>query len=109
MQSLQSIHEMSGKKRREGRVSAIRNRRRRKLNKKEETGIVGRGTPSDSHNTCAVDKGGLNLQSIDEEGEDSGSQAQSMAKSEHHNNSNKRGSPEERRENSIMTVSLSHS
>ena len=83
-------------------------RRRRELKKKEETCIEGISTPSDSQNTCAVDKGGLDLQSIDEEREDSGSQAQSMAKSEHRNNSHQSGSPEERKKNSIMTVSLSH-
>jgi hypothetical protein len=87
--------------------SNSKQRRRRELKKKEETCIEGRGTPTDSQNTCAVDKGGLNLISIDEEAEDSGSQVISMEESEHPNSSNQSGSREERRENSIITVSLS--
>ena len=88
--------------------SNSKQRRWRELKKMEETCIERRSTPSDSQNTCAVDKRGLNLQLIDEEWEDSGSQAQSMAKSKHRNNSNQSGSPEERKENSIITVSLLH-
>ena len=57
-------------------------------------------------NTCVVDKGGLNLQSIDEEGEDGGSQAPSMAKSEHRNSFNQSGSCEEIRDNTTIKVSF---
>ena len=48
----------------------------------------------------------LNLQSIEEEREDSDSPAPSMAENEHHNSSNKSGSREETRDNSILRVSL---
>jgi hypothetical protein len=63
----------------------IKERKRRELKKKKkEMCIEGRGTPSDLTNTCAVDKRGslnwhLDLQSIEEEREDSGSRAPSMA------------------------------
>jgi hypothetical protein len=87
--------------------SNSKQRRRREQKKKEGADIEGRGTPTESQNTCVVDKGGLNLQSIDEEGEESGSQAPSMAESEHLNSSNESGSPEDIRDNSMNAVSLS--
>jgi hypothetical protein len=87
--------------------SNSKQRRRREQKKKEGADIEGRGTPTESQNTCGVDKGGLNLQSIDEEGEESGSQIPSMAKSKHLNSSNESGSPEDRRDNSMNAVSLS--
>ena len=48
----------------------------------------------------------LNLDRIEEEREESGSLAQSMAESEHPTNSNQSGSREERREDSISSVRL---
>ena len=85
----------------------MKQRKRKELKKKEETCIEGRGTPSDWQNTCAVDKRGLNLQPIDEEGEDSGSHALSMAECKYRNNSNQSGSRKETKENLIITISLS--
>jgi hypothetical protein len=87
--------------------SNSKQRRRRELKKKEETCIEGRGTPSNWQNMCAVDRRGLNLRPIDEEGEDSGSQTPCMAESEHRNSSNQSGSREETRENLIITINLS--
>ena len=77
--------------------SNSKQRKRREFKKKEETCIEGRGNPSNLQNTCAMDKRGslnwhLSLQPIEEEREDSGSQAPSMAKSEHPNNFNQSGS-----------------
>ena len=105
------FHNRSRKKRKKRKggtsFSNSKQRRRREQKKKEETWIEGRRTPTDSQNTCAEDKGGLNLISIAEEAEDSGSQALSMEESENPNSSNQSGSRDERRDNSIITVSLS--
>ena len=109
-----TINPRKKRKKRKGGMSFnnSKQRKRRELNKKEETCIEGRGTSSNLENTCGEGKRGplnwhLNLQSIEEEWEDSDSHAPSMAESEHHNSSNRSGSCKETRDNSIFTVSLS--
>ena len=101
------------RKRRKGGTSfsTSKQRKRRELKKKDLTSIEGRGTPSNLSKQCHVDEIGstnphLNLNPIEEEGEDSGSRAPSMAESEHRINSNQSNSREETREDSINTVSL---
>ena len=69
-------------------VTTSKQRKRRELKKKDLMSIEGRGTPSDLSKQCHVDEIGsmnphLNLNPIEEEGEDSGSRAPSMAESEH--------------------------
>lgn len=101
------------RKRRKGGMSFSnsKQRKRRELKKKDLTSIDGRGTPSDlSKQNCTYEIGQsnpqLNLDRIEEEKEESGSLAQSMAESEHPTNSNQSGSREERREDSISSVRL---
>jgi hypothetical protein len=85
----------------------LKHRKWRKLKKKEESYIEGRGIPSDLQNTCEESKKGslqrhLNLQPIENKRKDSDSPPPSMANSEHHNNSNQSGSHEETTHNSIL-------
>lgn len=101
------------RKRRKGGTSFSnsKQRKRRELKKKDLTSIEGRGTPSDLSKQIPIDEIGhsnpqLILDRIEEEREDSGSRAQSMAESEHPTNSNQSGSREETREDSISTVSM---
>jgi hypothetical protein len=102
------------RKRRKGGTSFSnsKQKKRRELKKKDLTSIEGRGTPSDLSKPFAIDETGylnmqLNLHPIEEEKEDSGSHAPSMAESEHRTNSNQSASCEEIREDSIIIVSLS--
>ena len=101
------------RKRRKGGTSFSNSKRKRwrELKKKDITCIEGRGTPSDFSKQCHVDEIGtlnphLNLHPIEEEMEDTGSRAPSMAESEHRTNSNQSNSREETREYSINMVSL---
>ena len=91
--------------------SNSKQRKRRELKKKEESYIEGRGTPSDVQNTGGEIKRGsskwqLNLQLIEEDGEESESPAPSMEKNEHPNSSNQSGYYEETRDDSILIVRL---
>ena len=86
-------------------------RRRRELKKKEELYIEGRGTPSNVQSTGGEIKRGsskrqLNLQPIEENGEDGESPAPSMEESEHPNTSNQSEYHEETRHDSILIVRL---
>ena len=86
-------------------------RRRRELKKKGESYIEGRGTPSDVQSTGGDSTRGslkwqLNLQPIEENGEDSESPAPSMEESEHPNSSNQSGYHEETRDDSVLIVRL---
>jgi hypothetical protein len=89
--------------------STLKQRRRRKLKKKEKLYIEGIGTPSDLQNTCRKNNKGslnwqLNLKPIEEDREDSETPAPSMAESEQHNSSNQSGSREETKDISILRV-----
>ena len=101
------------RKRRKGGTSFSnsKQKKRRELKKNDLTSIEGRGTPSDLSKPIPIDEIGhsnpqLNLHQIEEEREENGSRAPSMAESEHPTNSNQRGSRKETREDSINTVSL---
>jgi hypothetical protein len=101
-------------KRRKGGTSFSnsKQKKQRELKKNDLTSIEGKMTPSDLSKLFAIDETWysnpqLNLHPIEEEREDSGSRAPSMAENEHRTNSNKNGSREETKEDSISTVSLS--
>ncbi len=101
------------RKRRKGGTSFSnsKQRRRRELKKKDLTSIEGRGTPSDLSKQICTDEIGqrnpqLSLHRIEEEREDNGSLAPSMAESEHPTNSNQSGSREDTRKDSMSSVSL---
>lgn len=91
--------------------STSKQRRRRELKKKEQTCTEGSEPQTDLSKTGGEVKTGASsrneeLKPIDEEMEDSGSREPTMADSEHRSNSNKSGSAEEAKEDSISTVSL---
>jgi hypothetical protein len=102
------------RKRRNGGTSfsISKQRKQRELKKNDLMSIEGRGTPSDLRNKpFGIEETGysnpqLNLHQIEEEREDSGSRAPSMAGSEHRTNSNQSGLREETREYSISSVRL---
>ena len=91
--------------------STSKQRRRRELRKKEQTCIEGRGTPTDLSRkggeveTLATSRN-VELLPIEEDEENCGSREHTMAASDHRSNSNNSGSAEERKEDSISTVSL---
>jgi hypothetical protein len=91
--------------------STSKQRRRRELRKKEQTCTGGSEPPTDLSKTGGEEETGTSsrieeLQRIEEERDHSGSREPSMAESEHRSNSNKSGSEEETKEDSISTVSL---
>ena len=90
--------------------STSKQRRRRELKKKEQTCTEGSEPQTDLTKTGGEERGSSSrneeLKPIDEEMEDSGSREPTMADSEHRSNSNKSGSAEEAKEDSINTVSL---
>ena len=91
--------------------SNSKQRRWRELRKKEQTSIEGSETPIDLSRTVAeVETGGScrndELEWIEEEREHNESCEPSMAESEHRSNSNKSGSEEETKGDSISPVSL---
>jgi hypothetical protein len=91
--------------------STSKQRRRRELRKKEQTCTEGSEPPTDLSKTGGeVEIGAYSrneeLNPINEEREDSGSREPTMAESNHRSNSNKSGSEEEPKEDSISTVSL---
>ena len=112
--TVQTIDVATKRKRRKGGTSfsTSKQRKRKELRKKDLTSIEGRGTPSDlREKPFGIEETGysnpqLNLHPIEEEREDSGSRAPSMAGSEHRTNSNQSGSREETREDSISSVRL---
>jgi hypothetical protein len=101
------------RKKRKGGLSfnTSKQRRRRELRKKEQTCTDGSEPPIDLSKTGGEDETCTSsrneeLQRIEEERDHSGSREPSMAESEHRSNSNKSGSEEETKEDSISTVSL---
>jgi hypothetical protein len=91
--------------------STSKQRRRRELRKKEQTCTEGSEPLTDLSKTgTEVEMGASSrneeLNPIEEEREDSGSREPMMAESDHRSNSNKSGSEEEPKEDSINTVSL---
>jgi len=91
--------------------STSKQRRRRELRKKEKTCTEGSEPQTDLSKTDGEVEIGASsrneeLKPIDEEMEDSGSREPTMADSDHRSNSNKSGSEEEPKEDSISTVSL---
>ena len=91
--------------------SNSKQRRRRELRKKEQTCTPGSEPPTDVSKTGGevetnTSSRNEELERIEEEWEHSGSLDPSMAESEHRSNSNKSGTEEERKGDSISTVSL---
>lgn len=91
--------------------SNSKQRRRRELRKKEQTSIEGSQTPIDLSRRVAEDETGGSkrndeLERIEEEREQSESREPSMAESDHRSHSNKSGSEEETKGDSISTVSV---
>ena len=85
--------------------SNSKQRRRRELRKKEQTCTQGSEPPTDLSKTGGEDEIGT-LERIEEEGTHSGSREASMGESEHRSNSDKSGSEEETKEDSMSTVSM---
>jgi hypothetical protein len=111
--TVSTIDVATKQKRRKGGTSfnTLKQRKRRELKKKDLTSIEGRGTPFDLSKPFGIEetwysKPQLNLHPREEEKEDNGSRAPSMAGSEHRTNSNQSGSREETREDSISSVRL---
>jgi hypothetical protein len=101
------------KKKRKGGTSFSnsKQRRRRELRKKEQTCTQGSEPPTDLSKTGGEDETKTSsrnedLQRIEEGQEHSGSREPSMGESEHRSNSQKSGSEEETKEDSISTVSM---
>jgi hypothetical protein len=101
------------KKKRKGGTSFSnsKQRRRRELRKKEQTCTQGSEPPTDLSKTGGEDETGTSsrneeLERIEEGEEHSGSREPSMGESEHRSNTQKSGSEEGTKEDSISTVSM---